>query len=179
MIRITELALPLDYTPEALRAAIVRRLKIRDDDLLEWTLFKRSYDARKKHTGILFICIVDVKVADEGRVLARFARDRQVGPAPDTSYHPVAKALATLTDLPWHLTIAGDRLPEVVAAVCPDLWTRCERCYGIGQVKVYTCRYCNGEGCRDCRGPEPCPRWPPSSSSPRTARRCPTPPYRS
>ena len=96
MIRITELALPLDYTPEALRAAIVRRLKIRDDDLLEWTLFKRSYDARKKHTGILFICIVDVKVADEGRVLARFARDRQVGPAPDTSYHPVAKALATL-----------------------------------------------------------------------------------
>ena len=78
MIRITELALPLDYTPEALRAAVVKRLKIRDAELLELTLFKRSYDARKKNTGILFICIVDVKVADEAAVLKRFARDRQI-----------------------------------------------------------------------------------------------------
>ena len=35
MIRITELALPLDYTPEALRQAVVKRLKIRDAELLE------------------------------------------------------------------------------------------------------------------------------------------------
>ena len=60
MIRITELPLPLDYTPEALRQAIVKRLKIRESDLLGHTLFKRSYDARKKNTGIVFICIVDV-----------------------------------------------------------------------------------------------------------------------
>ena len=100
MIRITELALPLDYTPEALRAAVVRRLKIRDADLLEHTLFKRSYDARKKNTGILFICIVDVMVADEAAVLRRFAQDRQIGPAPDTTYHAVAKARASLTERP-------------------------------------------------------------------------------
>ena len=100
MIRITELALPLDYTPEALRQAVVKRLKIRDAELLELTLFKRSYDARKKNTGIFFICIVDVKVADEAAVLKRFARDRQIGPAPDTTYHPVAKAPAALTERP-------------------------------------------------------------------------------
>ena len=94
MIRITELPLPLDYTPEALRQAVVKRLKIRDADLLELTLFKRSYDARKKNTGILFICIVDVAVTDEAAVLKRLARDRQVGPAPDTTYHTVAKAPA-------------------------------------------------------------------------------------
>ena len=76
MIRITELALPLDYTPETLRAAIVKRLKIRDAELLDFTLFKRSYDARKKNTGILFICIVDAKVADEAAVLKGLARDR-------------------------------------------------------------------------------------------------------
>ncbi len=35
MIRITELPLPLDYTPEALRQAVVKRLKIRDAELLE------------------------------------------------------------------------------------------------------------------------------------------------
>jgi uncharacterized FAD-dependent dehydrogenase len=100
VIRITELALPLDYTPEGLRAAIVKRLRIRDADLIEFTLFKRSYDARKKNTGILFICIVDVKVADEARVLKQFARDRQVGPAPDTTYHPVAKAPASQSERP-------------------------------------------------------------------------------
>ncbi len=100
MIRITELALPLDYTPEALRAAVVKRLKIRDAELLALTLFKRSYDARKKNTAILFICIVDVAVKDEAAVLKRFAHDRQIGPAPDTSYHPVAKAPPALAERP-------------------------------------------------------------------------------
>jgi len=100
VLRITELPLPLDYTPETLRAALVKRLKIRDADLLEHTLFKRSYDARKKNTGILFICIVDVTVADEAAVLKRFAQDRQIGLAPDTSYRPVAKAPADLAERP-------------------------------------------------------------------------------
>jgi uncharacterized protein len=100
LIRITELPLALDYTPEALRQAVLKKLKIRDAELLELTLFKRSYDARKKHTGILFICIVDVKLADEASVLKRLAQDRQVGPAPDTSYHPVAQAPGSLSERP-------------------------------------------------------------------------------
>jgi uncharacterized FAD-dependent dehydrogenase len=100
LIRITELQLPLDYTPEVLRAAVVKRLRIRDADLVDLTLFKRSYDARKKNAGIFFICIVDVKVADEAAVLARFAKDRQIGIAPDTDYHPVAKAPAGLEERP-------------------------------------------------------------------------------
>jgi len=100
VLRITELALPLDYTPETLRAGIVKRLRIRDAELFEYTLFKRSYDARKKNTGILFICIVDANVTDEAAVLRRFARDRQISLAPDTAYHPVAKAPAALTERP-------------------------------------------------------------------------------
>ena len=100
MIRITELPLPLDYTPEALRQAVIKRLKIRDADLLEFKLFKRSYDARKKNTGILFVCIVDVTVTDEPAVLTRLARDRQIALAPDTSYHPVANAPAALAERP-------------------------------------------------------------------------------
>ncbi|HTU66804.1 MAG TPA: NAD(P)/FAD-dependent oxidoreductase [Steroidobacteraceae bacterium] len=104
MIRITELPLPLDYTPEVLRDAVVKRLRIRDTDLLELTLFKRSYDARKKNAGILFVCIVDVRVADEAAVLRRFSGgrpgDRNIGPAPDTAYHPVAAAPATAGDRP-------------------------------------------------------------------------------
>jgi uncharacterized FAD-dependent dehydrogenase len=99
VIRITELALPVDYPPVALRKAVLKRLQVRDADLLEVQLFKRSYDARKKH-AIKFVCIVDVSVRDEAAVLKRFARDPQVKPAPDTSYHPVARAPAALRERP-------------------------------------------------------------------------------
>src|SRR5690606_22308023 len=94
MIRITELALPLDHAADALRQAIVQRLHIDAADLLDLTVFKRSYDARKKNSTILFIYIVDVEVRNEAELLRRLADDRHVRPAPDTSYHPVAQAPA-------------------------------------------------------------------------------------
>jgi uncharacterized FAD-dependent dehydrogenase len=100
VIRILELPLPLGYAPESLRQAILKRLAIPEAELLDYTLFKRSYDARKKSSGILFICIVDVTVRDEAAVLQRFAGDRQVGIAPDMSYHPVARAPAQLKERP-------------------------------------------------------------------------------
>ncbi|MFY0664659.1 MAG: NAD(P)/FAD-dependent oxidoreductase [Natronospirillum sp.] len=100
MIRITELALPLDHPAEALRAAIVARLAIADADLLDFTVFKRSYDARKKNTEITFVYILDLTVRDESAVLAQFAEDRHVSPAPDTAYYPVAQAPAELTERP-------------------------------------------------------------------------------
>src|SRR5690606_33880995 len=53
---------------------------------------KRSYDARKKNSTILFIYIVDVEVRNEAELLRRLADDRHVRPAPDTSYHSVAQA---------------------------------------------------------------------------------------
>ncbi len=100
MIRITELPLPLDFAPAALRQAILQRLSLAAADLRDFTLFKRSYDARKKHSGILSICIVDVAVRDEAAVLRRCVGDRQVSVAPDMSYHPVATAPATLKERP-------------------------------------------------------------------------------
>jgi uncharacterized protein len=100
LIRITELPLPLDYSPETLRQAISKRLNVPATDLVDFTLFKRSYDARKKNSGILFICTVDVALRDEAAVLKRLARDRQVNVAPDTGYHPVANAPAQLKERP-------------------------------------------------------------------------------
>ena len=63
-------------------------------------MFKRSYDARKKNSVILFIYILDVEVRDEAAVLARFADDNHVRPAPDTRYYPVGQAPANLTERP-------------------------------------------------------------------------------
>jgi len=100
MIRITELSLPLDADAHALRRAIVRRLRINDADLLDFTVFKRSYDARKKNSAILFVYIIDLQVRDEAAILERFAADHTVGPAPDTDYHPVGHAPANLSERP-------------------------------------------------------------------------------
>lgn len=100
MIRITELALPLDCPPSALRKAIVKRLNIDSADLLDFTVFKRSYDARKKSTAISFVYIVDLEARNEAAILKRLAGDRNVRPAPDTSYHPVGRAPANLTERP-------------------------------------------------------------------------------
>ncbi len=100
MIRITELSMPLDYTPASLRQAVLERLALPDAELLAISLYKRSYDARKRHSGIRFICIVDVSVRDEAAVLQRSARDRQVSVAPDMAYKPVARAPAALAQRP-------------------------------------------------------------------------------
>jgi uncharacterized FAD-dependent dehydrogenase len=100
VIRITELSLPLDHPPAALRAAIVARLGIADADLLDFTVFKRSYDARKKSSAIVFVYIIDLRARDEAAILARLAADRHVQPAPDTGYHPVAQAPAGLRERP-------------------------------------------------------------------------------
>ena len=100
MIRITELSLPLDHPGDALRRAVVRRLGVADEDLLEFTVFKRSYDARKKSSTVAFVYIVDASVRDEAAVLARFANDGHVRPAPDMGYRFVAKAPDGLEERP-------------------------------------------------------------------------------
>jgi uncharacterized FAD-dependent dehydrogenase len=93
MLRITELRLPLDHAPDALRPALVRRLGIRDADLLDFTVFRRAYDARKK-SAILLIYTVDCTLRDEQAVLEAAAGDAHVKPAPDTRYRFVGHAPA-------------------------------------------------------------------------------------
>jgi hypothetical protein len=100
VIRVTELSLPIDCDVRALREAVVRRLKINDADLLELTVFKRSYDARKKNSAIVFVYIVDAAVRDEAALLLRWAHDPNVRPAPDTRYRPVGRAPANLAERP-------------------------------------------------------------------------------
>ncbi len=100
MIRINELQLPLDHPAEALRQAIVTRLKISDTELLDFTVFKRSYDARKKNSEITFVYIIDVSVTDEAKVLERLADDRNIRVSPDTGYYPVGQAPEGLSERP-------------------------------------------------------------------------------
>jgi uncharacterized protein len=91
MLRITELKLPLNHAESALPRAIAERLGVAPNDVLEFTVHKRSYDARKK-TAIVLIYAVDVHIADEAVVLARHKGDQHIQPTPDMAYHFVANA---------------------------------------------------------------------------------------
>ncbi|WP_268797468.1 NAD(P)/FAD-dependent oxidoreductase [Pseudomonas huanghezhanensis] len=100
MLRITELKLPLDHADDAMRPALLQRLGIDSDDLIDFTLFKRSYDARKKSSELQFIYTVDLEVRDEAALLARLSNDRHVNPSPDVSYKIVGHAPADLAERP-------------------------------------------------------------------------------
>jgi uncharacterized FAD-dependent dehydrogenase len=84
MLRINELKLPLNHPDAALRDAILARLGIADAELLDFAVYKRSYDARKK-AAIVLIYSIDATVADDEAVLAKL-RDPHVMRAPDVEY---------------------------------------------------------------------------------------------
>ncbi|MBW8847791.1 MAG: hypothetical protein JF607_22745 [Burkholderiales bacterium] len=93
MIRITELRLPLNHAEDALRPAVLARLKLSDTELAAFHVFRRGYDARKR-SDIQLVYTLDCTLADgvdEAAVLARFAGDHQIRPTPDTGYHFLAQ----------------------------------------------------------------------------------------
>ncbi|MBU1722457.1 MAG: NAD(P)/FAD-dependent oxidoreductase [Gammaproteobacteria bacterium] len=91
MIRITELRLPLEHLAEALPTAIAERLGIAPADLLDFTVFKRGYDARKRD-AIVLVYTIDATLTDETAILEKFVQDQHVKPAPDTTYKFVGHA---------------------------------------------------------------------------------------
>ncbi len=93
MIRVQEIRLPLDHDAPALKAALLARLEMNDADLVDFAVYKRAADSRKKK-NIQLVYIVDAAVADEASVLRRFERDPHIGKTPDMSFKPAAKAPA-------------------------------------------------------------------------------------
>ena len=89
MLRLNEVKLPLEHDDAALPAAILARLGIDAADLLGFTVFKRSYDARKR-SAVVLIYSLHVEVSNEAAVLARLQHDVHLMPAPDTDYKFVA-----------------------------------------------------------------------------------------
>jgi uncharacterized FAD-dependent dehydrogenase len=96
MLRITELRLPLDHAADALRAAVLARLRLADHQLANVTVFKRAYDARRK-SAVVLIYTLDCELApgvDEAELLRAFAGDAHVRPSPDTRYRFIGHAPA-------------------------------------------------------------------------------------
>jgi uncharacterized FAD-dependent dehydrogenase len=98
MLRLTEVKLPLEHSEDDLADELVRMLGISPAQVQAYSVFKRSYDARKKN-NILLIYQVDVNVekTTEQQLLEKFAGKSFCRRTPDTSYHFVAQAS---TDFP-------------------------------------------------------------------------------
>ncbi len=91
MLRLTNVKLPLDHSSSALKQEVIRKLELQEGELLDFTVFKRSYDARKSD-DIFLIYSLDVELTDPAhkRCLAQFAGNDSVRPSPDMSYKYVA-----------------------------------------------------------------------------------------
>jgi uncharacterized protein len=105
MLRINEIKLPIEqadtltHQDDQIKAALLKRLAITENDLIHFTIFKRGVDARKSH-AILYVYSLDVEVNNEAKILAKFKKDNQINSAPDTSYHFVAKNEKSLKQRP-------------------------------------------------------------------------------
>ena len=91
MIRMNELKLPLDHTEQALPALIAQTLGISSSELINHTIYKRSYDARKQKLLLVYIADVEVAPALEARLLKQFETHPHIRPTPDQAYYPVVQ----------------------------------------------------------------------------------------
>ena len=97
LLRITDLRLPLGHADVALRAAVLKRLGIADAALTAFTVFKRSFDARKRSAIQLIYtldCMIGPTASDAAGVLARLQGDPHIRPTPDTGYRFIGHAPA-------------------------------------------------------------------------------------
>ena len=93
MLRLTEIKLPLEHTDADLTTAIAIKLGIAATELLNYSIFKRSYDARHQRNILLIYHLnVELTPALEAQLLEKFAQQSVCRPSPDTRYQFVAQA---------------------------------------------------------------------------------------
>ncbi len=99
MIRLTNIKLALDHEENQLEQAILTKLAIKKDQLVNFTVFKRGYDARKK-TTIFLIYTLDVETTIDKVLLDQYKEDTQVKITPDMRYKFVGQAQSDLKNRP-------------------------------------------------------------------------------
>lgn len=104
MLRISDIKIPAGQAAEpeterlTLYKKILARLKIRQNDLIRFEIFKKSVDARKKNE-IFYVYTVDAEVRNQKNVSGR-CRAGGVEPAPDQSYKGVSFGAERLKERP-------------------------------------------------------------------------------
>ena len=99
MLRITELKLPLDHSEADLKDAILKRLGIKVEQLVSFTVFRQGHDARKK-SEIYMVYTLDVDISNQAAYLAQLDTESNIAITPDTTYKFVAQAPEQLSGRP-------------------------------------------------------------------------------
>jgi len=99
MIRLSNLKLGLDHTEQDLANIIMFTLKIRSEQLINTTIFRRGIDARKKR-NIILLYTVDVETTDDAMLLEKFSDNQSVKATPDMEYKYVTSAVEDFGDRP-------------------------------------------------------------------------------
>lgn len=87
MLRLTDIKLPLDHVDDDLWQAVVNKLQLNNDELINLTIFKRSYDARKRnHIQLIYSLDIELNESVEKRILQTYSDKNFVNLSPDTSY---------------------------------------------------------------------------------------------
>ncbi|MEI8326892.1 MAG: FAD-dependent oxidoreductase, partial [Betaproteobacteria bacterium] len=100
MLRLSELKLPLDCAPDALPQLICCTLGIAPAELLNYSVFKLSFDARK--AALLRVHIVDVSLSPEREqgLLLLHAQNPHIRLTPDMVWRAPTRAGADLRERP-------------------------------------------------------------------------------
>lgn len=93
MIRINEVALPLDYNDKYIQDYAIKKLNVSSEDIKNISIFRRSVDARKKQ-NIHFTATIDVELkTDEKRIINK-CKDNKISLAEKYVYSlPLYKKL--------------------------------------------------------------------------------------
>lgn len=104
MIRLSDIkieiinAANLEAERQALKSAILSRLKINEKELIDFKIFKKSIDARKKDK-IVYVYTVDAKVYNEELAFHKYG-NKGIIPTPDLSYKFVESGTEDMIERP-------------------------------------------------------------------------------
>lgn len=88
MIRVSDIKLSIDQKKTDIKKAILKKLKIKEEELIHYKIYKESIDARKDM--VYFVYTVDVEVKNEEKLLKKI-KDKKIIPSPDMTYKFVQK----------------------------------------------------------------------------------------
>ena len=98
MLRVSEIKLNIHEDEAKIKDKLIQKLKIKASDLISYSIYKQSIDARKKDK-ISFVYTVDVFLKDEARVL-KGLRNVQVNKAKADEYQQVGQGDQQLNHRP-------------------------------------------------------------------------------
>jgi uncharacterized FAD-dependent dehydrogenase len=91
MLRLTDIRLPVDHDGRALKEAVALALGLRPDEILDISIFRRAYDARKK-SAPSFVYTLDVSVSCGDELLINKGLAPNVSKSPYREFEFAPKA---------------------------------------------------------------------------------------